>query len=290
MAQVELTALCHNAPIVCRTVATLPLLAATLLLVACGKSAHLPSTPSKPADQHKAAAIAPSHLGRAATKVQAIALAKALNLRASDLPGFHLNTERTGSSRNEKALERNARACMGGKEVAPLAEAGSHTFEHTAQILSVSVSSSVEVARTPAQALAELNLLRGARASGCLKAFVGRLLALQSKGGTSLKIVSVVKGSPPAPGTSGSYGWLITGRASTHGVQIPLYMDIFGFDYGQAMVSLFSFGLTVPFPPRAESELFSLLVERAKTGGGGKLGRSGKALEPSGPRQVQISL
>ncbi len=285
-----MTALCHNAPIVRRMAATLLLPAATLVFAACGKGAHLPSTPTKAAAQPKAAQGPAKRRGLASTKAQASALAKALNLRASDLPGFHVNTERTSTNSREKALERAARACMGNREVTPLAEAGSHTFERSAQILNVSASSSVEVANTPAQALAELNLLRGNRASGCLKVFIGHLLALQSKSGTSLKISSIVKSSPPAPGTAGSYGWLITARASTHGVQIPLYIDIVGFDYGQAMVSLFSFGLTVPFPPRAESELFALLVERAKTGGGGTLGRSGKTLEPSGPRQLQISL
>jgi len=266
---------------------TLLLLAASLLVAACGKSAQLPSKPSAHAKaEHKSA---PAHGARATTKAQAIALAKALNLRASDLPGFHLDTEREGAgSHSEKALERKARACMGAKEVAPLGEAGSHTFERKAQIFSVSVSSSVEIANTPAQAQAELELIRSSRARGCLKEFVGKLLALQSKDGTSIKIVSIAKGDPPAPGTSGSFGWRITAKASLHGVQLPFYFDLLGFGYGQALVSVFSFGLPVPFPPKAESELFSLLIERAKTGGGGKLGKSGKAPQLSGPRQVQI--
>jgi hypothetical protein len=47
-----------------------------------------------------------------------------------------------------------------------------------------------------------------------------------------------------APGTTGSFAWRIELRFTLHGIQVPLYLDILGFVYGQAQVSLFSTGQT----------------------------------------------
>ena len=44
------------------------------------------------------------------------------------------------------------------------------------------------------------------------------------------------------------------------------YMDILGFVYGPARVTLFSSGALQPFPAAAEQRLFSLLLGRAKAG------------------------
>jgi hypothetical protein len=43
-------------------------------------------------------------------------------------------------------------------------------------------------------------------------------------------------------------------------------MDILGFVYGPARVTLFSSGALQPFPAAAEQRLFSLLLGRAKAG------------------------
>lgn len=251
-------------------------------LAACGKSNYVKATAGGHGGQG-------GRVGRVHTKAQALELAGALNLQVSDLPGFTVASERQHPSAREQGLERNLRACMGGRAGASaLAEASSKTFEHRSRVFNVTVSSSVKIAATAAQASTELKVMRSERARGCLRSFVGQLLANETHGGTTAKIVSISKGTPSAPGTAGGFGWRIVGGFSANGLQVPFFIDLLGFDYRQADVTMFSIGLPAPFPASAESQLFSLLVQRAKTGGTGKPGRPVKPL--TGPRQVQISL
>jgi hypothetical protein len=271
--------------IVRRTAATLLLIAAGALLVACGKSAHFGSAKT---DVSAAAAKRPL------TKARAQTLAVALNLTASDLPGFGVSAERPHETAAEKERERKLLRCMGGGTSSDaLAEASSKSFQRQAQIVRVSVSSSVTIVRTPAEAAAELRAIRSDHTRFCLTRFMGELLASQTRGGASAKLVSITKATPSAAGTSGTFAWRIAGEITLRGVRVPFYIELVGFSHGQAEVELLSFGLPVPFPATAEQELFALLVQRARAGG---VARSGKGAAPpktpllSGPRKVQISL
>jgi hypothetical protein len=277
--------------IVRRTAAMLLLLAAGGLLAACGKSAHFAA--GKRATG-KASGETSAHTGQPLTRARAKRLAAALNLQAGDLPGFTAASEHKRESLSEKGLEHKLMRCMGGKiSSGALAEASSKSFERHAQVFHVSVSSSVTIVATPAQAAAELKAIRSDRARVCLTRFVRELLAEQTHGHASAKLVSVTKASPSAEGTSGTFAWRIAGEFALHEVQVPFYIELVGFAHGQAEVELLSFGLPAPFPASAEQELFSLLLARAKAGGAGK---AGKRIRPpntpslSGPRRVQISL
>jgi hypothetical protein len=284
-----LRVLCHNAPIVRRLAVMLVPVAASAALAGCGKSAHLPASADTHASATRHSAPA-SHGGRASTKAQAGVLANALNLRASDLPGFAATGHKRATSR-ERALEGTLRTCVAGKAAAaPLAEASSDTFHHRGSGASVSLSSNVKVASTPALARAELRTMRGAHTRDCLKSFVGQLLARDLRGDASAKVVSIAKVAPPTSGTAGAFGWRISGGLVAGGAQIPFFIDLLGFDYGQANVTLFATSLPAPFPAGAEGQLFALLVDRAKTGGKGTLGKQHALPESTGPRQVEISL
>jgi len=174
-----------------------------------------------------------------------------------------------------------------------LAEASSKSFEHHAQVLHLTVSSSVTIVATPAQATAELKAIRSAHARVCLMSFMRELLAKQTQGGASAKLVSISSGTPSAAGTSGTFAWRITGAFALHEVKVPFYIEMVGFTHGQDEVQMLSFGLPVPFPASAEQELFSLLVARANAGGtsgSGKGAKPPKSAIPTGPRRVQISL
>jgi hypothetical protein len=276
--------------IVRRTIAILLLIAAGGLLVACGKSAHfgagghgrggsVSETPNSPA--------------QAPTKARARKLAASLNLRASDLPGFTPTSERKHETSAEKATGHKLQRCMGGHAGGgALAEASSKSFERHADILHVSVSSSVTVVSTPAQAVAEETAIRGDHARVCLTRYMRELLARQTQGGAAARLVSIVSATPSAAGTSGTFAWRITGELTLHEVKVRFYIELVGFARDREDVELLSFGLPIPFPASAEQELFSLLLARAKAGGG----KAAKGVKPpkepdlSSPRRVQISL
>jgi hypothetical protein len=274
-----------------RTSAALVLLAAAVLLLACGKSAHFGG--EKGATGKTGSGSSP-HGTQALTHAAARKLAATLNLQASDLPGFTAAHEHEHDTLVEKKLERKLARCMGGQATSDaLAEASSKSFEHHAQVLHLSVSSSVTIVATPAQAAAELKAIRSDHARVCLMSFMRELLAKQTQGGASAKLVSISSGTPSAAGTSGTFAWRITGAFTLHEVKVPFYIELVGFAHGQDEVQLLSFGLPVPFPASAEQQLFSLLVARANAGGksgSGKGVKPPKATIPTGPRRVQIAL
>ncbi len=244
-----------------RMAAILVLLATGGPLVACGRGGHA-------AGAHSVApATGPSAGGpRLSTKAQALAYARAVNLRAADVPGFHGSSrshehETAAQAQAEHALNR----CLGGRGgAAALAELSSKDFEAQAGILSASVSSQVSVARTAALAASELAEFRSPRARGCLM----RYLDLLFKGGQyhgAFRVVSIVAGTPPAPGASGSFGWRISSALALRGISVPFYVDVLGFVDGPAEVSLTSSGLPQPFPAAIEQRLFLLLLKRAES-------------------------
>ena len=110
----------------------------------------------------------------------------------------------------------------------------------------------------------ELAAIRSAHVRGCFAHYLGLLLKGQHYGGASVGPVSVASGTPPAPGTAGGFGWRLTATLTIRGLAVPFYLDILGFVYGPATVSLFSSGAVRPFPAAAEQRLFTLLLHRAK--------------------------
>jgi hypothetical protein len=280
------------AAIVRRTAAILLLIAAGGLLIACGKSAHYRGERQRGA---KSEANASKHAGGSLTRSKAKRLAPRLNLQASDLPGFKAASEkRHHQTARETGIGRKLARCMGGRGASgALAEASSKSFERQAEIFHVSVSSTVTIAASPAQALAGLKAVRSEHTRVCLTGYMRELLAGETHGATSAKLVSIRKASPARQGTAGTFAWRIAGEFALRGVKVPFYIELVGFAHGQAEVELLSFGLPIPFPARAEQELFSLLIARAKAGAAGGTGKGVKPPEVpslSGPRRVQISL
>jgi hypothetical protein len=255
---------------VTRRLAVLPLLLATGALVGgCGghgANTTAPGATTTTKTQAKAAAKPFQPLAPKA-QVKARAFARAVNLRATDVPGFAVShaQEHHREGANEKRLSRELRECAGRqRESRDLLEAGSGEFERKAGLASQEVSSQVAVQQSAARAAEDLATFRGGRARSCLSRYFAKLLSGLSAHGTRVSKVSTRYGSPPAPGTTGAFGLRVTATLSFRSVQIPFYLDYLVFVDGAAEVSLRSEGTPVPFPARAEERLFSLLVERAK--------------------------
>jgi hypothetical protein len=247
------------------------LLAPGALLGACAASGHsavaTPLVPAAATTRARAAVAAgtSARSERPLTKAQAKAFARAVNLRAADVPGFKVSSEHEHETVAEKRLERELLHCEGGVGgTRQLVEVGSKEFEHEDEQGDLGVQSGVTVEQTSALAAKELAAVRSARGRECFLHYLNQLFKGQKYRGANIGSASISSGTPPAPGTAGSFGWHISTTITLRGVRIPFYMDILGFVYGPAEVTLLDFAVPEPFPAATEQRLFSLLVERAK--------------------------
>lgn len=154
---------------------------------------------------------------------------------------------------------------MGISSSDQLLEAGSSDFERTGGISQFSVSSNVSVSRSSAIARRELARLRSSHAKACLQHYLGLLLRGPSFHGAAIGPVRIQEGTPPAAGVNGSVGMRISTSITVRRIPIPFYMDILGFVYGPAEVSLMSTGVPIPFPAPTQQRLFLALLARAVT-------------------------
>jgi hypothetical protein len=251
-----------------RTAAIPVLVVSAVLLAGCAGTGHTTATTgtASAATKATAATAAPAVRVARAEEAKARAFAVAVNLKASDLPGFHPASGHEHKSAAEKRLEPQLAKCVGGAGAKREAtEVSSRTYERGSSIITQSVSSQVTVARTSALAARELASIRGGHLKSCLARYLSQLLASTNLHGAKIGPVSTKQGSPPAPGTDGSFGLRFIEPVTLHGLRIPFYVDILGFVKGRAEVSLFTFGVLREFPAALEEQLFSLLLERAKT-------------------------
>jgi hypothetical protein len=211
----------------------------------------------------------PEATARPPTRKQALAIAGAVNLRAQDVPGFKASTRHDHESASESRLAQKLFLCAGKLGFAgALAEEGSKEFERRAGPFKQGISSQVTVMRTAALANKDLTAMRSGRMRACVSQYLDQVFNAEKHRGVTISPVSIAHGSPPAPGTSGSFGWRLSASISTRGLRIPFYMDILGFVHGATETSLYSSGIPEPFPAATEERLFSLLVKRAKAAGG----------------------
>jgi len=203
--------------------------------------------------------------GAAVGREQALAYARAVNLTPTDVPGFTASAQRPKRSAREARLEHAMLRCAGsvGSEGA-LAEIGSKNFELKRDILNLTVSSEVTVAHSAAAASRTLAAIRDAHVRKCFSQFLDTVIKGENLGGATVGAVSIQSGNPPAPGTSGGFGWRVTVPLTVHQLGVSFYLDILGFVYGPAEVTLSSTGLVQPFPAAIEQQLFRLLLARAK--------------------------
>jgi hypothetical protein len=192
-----------------------------------------------------------------------------VNLTAADVPGFSA-AARHGSARSQPHAERELFSCAGargagsGGHADDLASASSPSFEFKHSIIDLAVNSEVSVARSRSLALAEVAALHSNRVRGCFERYLHTVLAAGSPHGSHVGRVTIESGNPPAPGASGSFGWRVRATFGLKGVRVPVYLDLLGFVYGAARVTLVSSGALRPFPAVAQQHLFATLLLRAR--------------------------
>jgi hypothetical protein len=195
------------------------------------------------------------------------AFAGAVNLRLTDLPGFVVTPASAPSHKaSERRLQEQLDTCAGALHGA-LGGGGEHSspqFHRRGDPLQDGVSSDVSFLEASTSVASTLALLRSSHTRGCLAAYLKGLLAGQRFGGATVSSVSLQQGSPPATGSAGGFGWRVTAVFALRGLRVPFYLDILGFVYRRAVVTLLSSAVVVPFPAGAEEHLFELLLTRAR--------------------------
>jgi hypothetical protein len=237
------------------------------LLVACGSTTQA----AHPTPAHASATGATgASASRSPSRAEASAFARAVNLTAADVPGFTASPAQAGNAAHERQLERTMLRCAGasgsGKADNAVAEAGSKSFALKRGVVNLTVSSEVSVEPSQGLAAGELGAIRSARVRGCFTRYLNQAIRSQKIPGATIGKVSIQSGNPPAPGTSGGFGWRITVPLTVRQISVAYYLDILGFVYGPTVVTLVSTGLLQPFPAAAQQHLFSLLLGRAKEG------------------------
>jgi hypothetical protein len=141
----------------------------------------------------------------------------------------------------------------------------SQEFEATFGEATRQAESEVTVVRTPAIAALQLSIVRSSHARACLAHFLNLLFAGDAAGKATVGPVHIAEGTPPAPGADGSFAWRMTTTIATQHIPVKIYLDIFGFTRGRAEVQMLTASFLDPFPAHVEEQLFSLLLERAKS-------------------------
>jgi hypothetical protein len=188
----------------------------------------------------------------ALTRLQAQAVAQAVNLTANDVPGFKASPippsvfSRTGGCPGEVPRRRW------------LAFAHSDAFQQGAGNSFLEVNSAATVMPTAKLARRDLAALRGKRGRKCLADAVKRTFA-----GSRFKVLrlTVTSRRPPAPG---GIGLRVKLRLSSSQGVVTEYADALLFVRKQVTVALDTGSQGRPFPARLERHLSGLLVARAK--------------------------
>jgi hypothetical protein len=238
------------------------LVLASLALAACGKGGATTIVTTRSAGP---GARPPAGGANAPSVQRARAFARAVNLTADDVPGFKPNERRSEHTRAERRLEREMLNCAGlaGAKQAVLEE-GSKSFQLKQGVIDLSVSSEVTVEPSARTALSALAAIRSAHVRGCFSRYLERAFRAEHVSGATVGPVTIQAGTPPAPGTSGGFGWRVTASFGVRGIRVPLYLDILGFVDGPSEVTLLSSSVLRPFPAEAQQHLFALLLARAR--------------------------
>jgi hypothetical protein len=189
-------------------------------------------------------------------------IAAAVNLRASDLPGFRLSSGGSGGVTFGGESGSLFRRCW-GSDGTGLAGIDSPTFDAGSGLQAESIGSNVAVASSPVAVVSDLALASSARLRSCIAQAWDSVTFTEKgvQGGFSgAQITSL---SMPMARAETSVGLRMTAMLDVESVSLPIYVDIYGFGVGRTEATLTTFGVQQPVPVATEQQLSALLVSRA---------------------------
>lgn len=197
-----------------------------------------------------------------------LAIARAINLRPSDVPGF-IVLAATHNSRADSEINARAQRCPGVQGLGHTraqAEASSPEFKAGAGLTALQVKSEAAIESSRSAVARDLALIRTGRAQACLTQALNGV-TIPTSNGTPLTItdVHVLPMSLPANGAEDSFALRISTHMNILGHSIPFTMDLLGYAVGRDELSLITYALAQPFPAAAEQHLSALLISRALT-------------------------
>jgi len=217
-----------------------------------------------------AAVASASH--RTIPRSSAPATARAINLRAGDLPTLNARPISIQQSRREAAA---VASCSGASSPSDaFAVAISPEFASKFGQGGLVIGSAVAIEPTAAIVARDLAIARGQRAVSCavkfaLDALRASLPAGDTATAAAMRIPSIVSG------TNGSVALRLTitirstvgstGSVSKPATKTAVFVDEFSFGYGQARVSLAVESVLTPPPSSLEPRLEMLLLARARS-------------------------
>jgi hypothetical protein len=203
---------------------------------------------------------------RTITATEALAVATAISIRHADVP--ELKQESNPITAAQMAQTAHLTSCVRGVPVSKaLANVQSPNFANSSGT-SVTLNSGTEILPSTSLVAKDFAAVTGSRGLPCLLSELRReLVGTPPKGETVTSYASRL--STPVSGADGAFAdrfnvIVRVTRASTTLI-LPLYVDLVGFAYGQAEVSL-SVETVGSKPPRSlERRLAALLLARART-------------------------
>jgi hypothetical protein len=193
-------------------------------------------------------------------KTQAVVFARAVNLRAADLPGWtSARPEAETTKRGPPFVSELARC---GGAIYPALKVGGigSLFRRGPRLQMELVQSGVLVTPSADVAGRDIAANRGSRVQAC----VARVItSIQPRGPSGRPVTTISSLPDPLPGVE-SYGLKVIITAVSGGVTFHGRQDVLGFASGPAVIALVE---TYPFkgaPLANEHQLLSLLYSRAK--------------------------
>lgn len=203
---------------------------------------------------------------RTITASQALGVASAISVRHADLPSYKQASNPITAQENRASAQLTA--CVGGVPLSQaLANTQSPNFSSTSG-KSVTVNSGVEILPSTALVGKDFAAITGQRGLPCLLTELrGELVGKPAQGETVSSHASHLE--PEVSGASGSFADRFSVVLTvTHGnttLILPLYVDLVGFSYGQAEVSLSVMAVGAKPSGTLERRLARLLLARART-------------------------
>ena len=202
---------------------------------------------------------------RAVTQGEALAVATAINVRQGDVP--KLKQQSNPITATQLRQETQLAACVGGVPPSDaLANTQSPDFATTTGA-SVTVNSGTEILPSVALVAKDFAAVTGPRGLPCLLADLRtELVGTPPKDETVKSYASHLR--PVVSGADGAFAdrfaVTITVTHKTATLILPLYVDLIGFTYGQAEVSLSVESVGAKPSTALEHRLVALLVARAR--------------------------
>jgi len=195
-------------------------------------------------------------------------IAQAINLHASDLPGFsvappdHAGTGDQIDSRMQNCVGRGTGEHPGAVGMS------SPQFTSGSGLQAEQVGSDATIERSTGVVASDLALARSLLQSGqmqsCLsQAFDSVTIPTSSGLPVTISRVTAAALSEPVSGSDRSFGLRATIWMSALGRSVPVVLDIIGYAVGRDELTLDTLGIGQPFAPSIEHQLSALLVARA---------------------------